>query len=276
MGKSIFDGVKFAAIHDRVKNQPRRNAISRFGHLDCRTFLCEVEPAGYPVIFRHGPAANQDTLFPVLRERHGGAALQVRVGDYADSQTYPHRRHTIAMTFAAYLDAILALSVELPPYVGNQPMPPGLLDDLGMPSPPFHPADRYEPPALWLGPAGAVTPLHKDGSDNFAAHVFGSKRWVLFPVRDASLLAMERVENDPWKDFAASRLDMRGPGGLQVAIAAGAVPIEVFVNGGETLYLPAGWGHFVENVAPTLMVNTWLGRMQTPGVLRGATDDHTG
>jgi len=269
MGKSIFDGAKFAAIYDRMKTQPRRDAVTRFDHLDRKTFNCEIEVAGYPVVFRHGPAVNRDALLEILRERHGGGViLQARVGDYAAPQAYPHRRQTAALTLASYLDTLTTPSSELPPYVGNQLMPPGLLDDFGIFPHLFHPASQYEPPALWLGPRGAATSLHKDGSDNFAAHIFGTKRWVLFPVRDVPLLAMERVEDDPWKDFAISRLDLRGPGGLTASMAAGAIPMEVILYGGETLYLPAGWGHFVENVEPTLMVNTWLGRMQTPGVLR--------
>ena len=69
MGKSIFDGVKFAAIHDRVSGQSRLETATRFGHLDRETFLREIEPAGYPVIFRHGPAADRDNLLLALRER---------------------------------------------------------------------------------------------------------------------------------------------------------------------------------------------------------------
>lgn len=38
---------------------------------------------------------------------------------------------------------------------------------------------------------------------------------------------------------------------------AKATPITFTMNEGEVLYLPRGWAHFVENVTPALMINTW-------------------
>jgi oxalate decarboxylase/phosphoglucose isomerase-like protein (cupin superfamily) len=34
-------------------------------------------------------------------------------------------------------------------------------------------------------------------------------------------------------------------------------PVQFVMKPGEVLYLPRGWTHFVENLTPSLMVNTW-------------------
>lgn len=33
--------------------------------------------------------------------------------------------------------------------------------------------------------------------------------------------------------------------------------INIVLQEGEVLYLPRGWTHFVENLTPALMINTW-------------------
>ena len=38
---------------------------------------------------------------------------------------------------------------------------------------------------------------------------------------------------------------------------AKATPVTFMMYSGEVLYLPRGWTHMVENVTPSLMINTW-------------------
>jgi len=115
-----------------------------------------------------------------------------------------------------------------------------------------------EQPAFWLGVTGSVTPLHKDSTDNFAFQVCGTKRWILFPVRDIPFLYMERPLQHT--DFATSQVEPKNPQLDRYPLYSNARSIVIDVNAGEMLYLPAGWAHHVENQTTSLMVNYWMSR----------------
>ena len=115
----------------------------------------------------------------------------------------------------------------------------------------------------------AITPLHKDGSDNFSLHIFGSKRWMLLPVRDFPLLYMTEQNPHSFPGFACSCV-CRTPN-FELFPHRFARPLSVEVKAGEILYLPAGWSHYVETLGPTLMVNYWVdNRHRLPAYLESA------
>jgi len=143
-------------------------------------------------------------------------------------------------------------------YIANEELPDNALEVLGLRAPPYYSASDLRSPRMWLGPKGSITPLHKDGSDNFSLQVFGTKKWVLFPVRDYPFLYLKQPNARAQPGFACSRIDIRKPDHERFTLYRSARPLEVEVNAGETLYLPAGWSHYVETLTSALTVNYWV------------------
>lgn len=101
--------------------------------------------------------------------------------------------------------------------------------------------------ALWLGPAGTVTPLHHDASSILLCQLYGKKRILLASPLEVSLFdgaheAYSAVDPENATD------DPR---------AQGVTFKDVTLEAGEALFLPAGWLHHVRalTVSISLGVN---------------------
>ena len=103
-------------------------------------------------------------------------------------------------------------------------------------------------------PGGAATATHFDPVENLMVVVAGAKVLRLFPPRCARNLEpanapLFTVAGLPEPPFSKAFVDGR-PG-----LAGDALDVEV--NAGDVLYLPAGWWHSVRSVGPSLIVNFW-------------------
>lgn len=86
--------------------------------------------------------------------------------------------------------------------------------------------------ALWLGPAGTITPLHHDTSNIFFGQIHGRKRFVLAAPQETALWAGARGF------YAAGYPD--APAFREVRFHT------VDLAPGEALFLPVAWWHHVE------------------------------
>jgi hypothetical protein len=141
---------------------------------------------------------------------------------------------------------------------------PKLLGDLR-----FTDTDGPLPPTLWFGSAGTSSPLHFDGGDNLHCQVFGCKRWVFFSPEDTSkLYPVPEGSKLPHLSLVdLEHIDY----GLYPSLEA-ATPIEVELEPGDMVFVPAFWWHFVKSRSVSISVNRWwdhdLRQHTTPNSLR--------
>jgi len=100
------------------------------------------------------------------------------------------------------------------------------------------------PGMMWIGPAGAFTPLHHDLTNNLIVQVAGRKRLLILPAAEVG-----RLYND---QHVFSRLtDLEDPG-LDFAAfprLSGARAYPVTLEAGEILFMPLAWWHQVRSLS---------------------------
>jgi hypothetical protein len=109
----------------------------------------------------------------------------------------------------------------------------------------------YTPELLWLGPAGTVTPVHFDRSQNFLVQLYGRKRVTLFaPAHTERLYAGDGVRN-------FSPVDVEAPDLARYPRFAQARGLQALLGPGDVLFIPRGWWHHVRSLDPAISLNLW-------------------
>jgi len=236
------------AIRNAARTLPVITEVPRAGKLDGAAFrarAAEGLPFLMPGAVKGWPLC---ALTPQdLRERYGHVPVRARVGDYVATAFAPDRAMQ-DMSLGAYLDISEHPDSALPPYVGNLELRelnamchwPGYFEKMG-------------PPRFWLGPARTVTPLHCDYDDNIFAQILGSKRIFLAPPHHGDYLYAR--EANPV--LFGSPFDPEAPDFDAWPLARQAAIVEVLVQPGDMLYVPAGWYHQVRALSFSLSSNRW-------------------
>jgi len=119
-------------------------------------------------------------------------------------------------------------------------------------------------PALWIGPAGAVTTLHFDSTHNLFVQISGVKKVVLIPRDQSKFLYY------PCREFGLnlhfSPVDVEHPDPNRHPRFAHATPREIIMRPGEMLFIPASWWHYLRALEPSISLNFWW---NTPATLLG-------
>jgi hypothetical protein len=112
-----------------------------------------------------------------------------------------------------------------------------LWDDIEIPTEYLSNADPNERGFFWFGPAGTITPLHHDLTNNFMAQVRGSKL-----VRLIAPYELPRMYNDR---HCYSQVDLTAPDLVKFPLFKDVTVVDVTINPGDLLFLPVGWWHYV-------------------------------
>ncbi|GBE79449.1 Clavaminate synthase-like protein [Sparassis latifolia] len=129
---------------------------------------------------------------------------------------------------------------------------------------------------LWIGDSRSITSIHSDPYENIYTVVRGAKHFTLLPPTEGWCLEERTYPHaqyirspktspktselvlSPSPSTAvpirwSSVVDPNLPG----ALPAEAHPIQISVQAGDALYLPAGWWHYVRQSSVTIALNYW-------------------
>jgi len=236
------------AIRRAARSLPHITEVPRLGVLSAAQFRARAAQ-GLPFLMT-GLVGKWPlcALSPsALRERYSHLPVRARVGDYISTAFAPDRAMR-DMSMLEYLELAADGSHALPPYLGN-------LELRELNSLCHWPAyfSKMGPPRFWIGPAGTRTPLHCDYDDNIFTQIWGSKRIFLAPPHHDEFLYPSEAN----AILFGSPFDPEAPDFEAFPLARQATMIELLVQPGDMLYVPAGWYHQVSALAFSLSSNRW-------------------
>ena len=112
----------------------------------------------------------------------------------------------------------------------------------------------------WFGPAGTVSPLHNDPYHNILCQVVGKKYIRLYSPEDSRKLYPRGIEIGGVNMSNTSRVSVEGPPDeLKEKFPRffEALYLETILSEGESLYIPAGWWHYVRSLTVSFSVSFW-------------------
>jgi hypothetical protein len=187
-----------------------------------------------------------------LKATFGELTVQVRSG-----KVYSESMQSEMVRLREYINRCMSSdtpdSDSCPPYAASNVVP--LNWSAWLDYPPFVDKRICSFAKYWIGPAGTLTPLHRDWLDNFLTQHIGTKQLALISPRHASLLRPQAVHQDldscNWID----------PYETADPIVVKCSPRYVTLRAGEMLFLPAGWFHDVRATTFSFSVNFFLQRI---------------
>lgn len=221
-------------LGDRLSRDEPVNATISIDHL--------TEPVVLRGAASQWPAAKW--TMESLRDRVGSAVVPVHTGRWKRAGWRIARDGTTTPTSAAsYLTDVL--EGRATGYLAGFELlraVPSLRADLAFPA-----TGPFSTDVVWIGPAGMATPIHFDFVPNVYAQLAGQKRWRLWrPEREL------KPRFAGLGGFAMSALDAGdGPD------AAGLPDMDVVLDAGDVLLLPAKWWHRVDTLTDSIAVNRW-------------------
>ena len=203
-----------------------------------RPVVLTGEMVGWPALSRWKPDYLKAKVGSTTIEYQGGRATDPRFERDKDA----HRRRA---PFDAFIDMIAQPGAGNDAYMTaynsgqNQEALQVLHEDLGFLHKFLSPDPAQPQGMMWIGPAGTLTPLHHDLTNNFIAQIVGRKRFKLLPASEAG-----KVYND--EHVFSSLPDLEGPiDAHRFPRLAGARMVEVVLEPGEILFVPLAWWHQV-------------------------------
>ena len=232
---------------------PGFTALERRSGLGADEFLERYYAANRPVVL-----AGEMDDWPALK-RWTPQYLKAAVGDRAvefqaertsaeDFEIYKdaHRRRA---PFSEFMDRILrpdaGNEAYLTAYNSNQNAEAlsALHPDIGTLDKFLDPEGPAPHGMVWIGPAGTLTSLHHDLTNNFIAQVVGRKHVKLSPASEVGKLYNER---HVFSEVADLERDEVAAG--RYPRLAGLRSYDVILNPGDILFVPVAWWHQVKSL----------------------------
>ncbi len=113
---------------------------------------------------------------------------------------------------------------------------------------------------MWIGPAGTVTSLHHDLTNNFIAQIVGRKRVKLLPAAEVGKLYNHQHVFSEIPDLEAGGIDLaRYPRLSELRV------YDVTLEPGDILFMPLGWWHQVKSLDFSVTITSTNFRWRNDG-----------
>jgi hypothetical protein len=225
---------------------PTASGIERRGDLGADEFLERYYAMGRPVILT-GELSTWPALSrwspEYLKRRIGPAVVEYQAGRAANTRfEIDKAAHRTQGPFDGFIDAITSSAgndAYLTAYnaSGNAAALAPLAEDMG-------PLEKFLTPGeggmFWVGPAGTLTALHHDLTNNLIAQIVGRKHLRILPPSEVA-----KLDND---EHVFSRIaDLDDPAVTLEAFPRleGARVYDVVLAPGEIIFMPIAWWHQV-------------------------------
>lgn len=242
---------------ERIHREEKRNAaaVHCTDMVDSATFFAEFYLQNRPLFMRtfretgsppfKWTFADIDRAFPEATVSvHRGRSLKPY---FAQHSGRSHRTERLR----SFLDEIVRLESSDCYVTANSGAIRGelgrILDDVRPPSSVMRRPEAGEA-SLWLGPAGAYSPLHYDDANVVIVQLIGSKRVYMIPPHDYALVYASA--DGPYSEF-----DPHEPDYHTFPLARFATLLTVDLAPSNALFVPVGWWHAVKSTSPSLSVS---------------------
>lgn len=176
--------------------------------------------------------------------------VDMKFKDYIKKIQNPKNTQILYMQQLSILRELQELRpyVVLPKYINS---PKQHIDDIG----------------LWVSPGGNTSPLHYDLDNNFFIQSHGTKKFLMYhPWEFYNLYPNSLFSRTPH----TSKVNLDNPNIKKYPNFTKASPIEIIINAGEMLFLPAYWWHQVYSMDLTVSINIWYPPLKRQCLVPGA------
>jgi Cupin-like domain len=199
----------------------------------------------WPALVKWSPA--------YLKERFGDRTVEVQM-NRSDNARYEVQKdkHRRQMRMAEYVDLVCLAEATNDYYMTaansgtNTSSLSELWDDV-VQIPEYLDGNHRQRGFFWFGPAGTITPLHHDLTNNFMAQVYGRKLVTLVPSYDTPFVYNELHCFSPVDCEAVDY--RRFPRFRQAHV------MHCEIGPGDLLFLPVGWWHHVKGLSISMTVS---------------------
>lgn len=227
--------------------------VPRVRNLSLRSFLDDFYALNRPVIiegevdeWRAFDAWTPDEL----KRRFGTRIVEVQASRTSDAN-YERNAATLKrqMPFGEYVDIVESVEQSNEWYMTamnsgiNSAALAELWDDL-QPTPEYLRSDMNNRGFFWYGPAGTITPLHHDLTNNLMAQIRGSKA-----IKLISPFELPRLYNDR---HCYSEVDPGKPDLERHPLFKDVAVVDVLLGPRDLLFLPVGWWHYVHQIETSI------------------------
>jgi len=222
---------------------PRKHKLNREEFF--RDYYCLNRPVIITGMLDDWPALKKWNV-DYLQAQYGDRLIEVQTNRNSNSRyeiECSDPRHRQTMTVTQVVDKIRKADKSNDIYVtaGNSSLNRRALNELWSDItqlPEYLDGNSPQDGFFWFGPAGTITPLHHDLTNNFMAQVYGRKKITLIPSYD-----ILRVYNN---FHCFSELDIGNVNKEKYPLFSRANTLELTLNPGEILFLPVACWHYVE------------------------------